>query len=173
MPCLALLTACGAARAEDLVITRADFPLEVGDRRTLSLANAEGRALAEIRIATIGRRTLGGTTLFRNSFIIGSTRGRDGWTAIDERECATYSSFDAKRPTWKCPFPLRAGQTYEYEGEAGPVRARVEGPEEIEVPAGKFTCLVCVEEREEAGERGAQKHWIAPRVGRVKGTRAP
>jgi hypothetical protein len=168
MPCLALLAACGAARAEDLVITRADFPVEVGVKRTMSLANAEGRALAEIRIATIGRRILGETTLFREAVVFGQMRVRDTWVAVSDRECATYSSFDAKRPEWKCPFPLRAGQAYEYEGETGPVRVRVEGPEEIEVPGGKFTCLVCVEVKEVDGERRTQKHWIAPRAGRVK-----
>jgi hypothetical protein len=48
------------------------------------------------------------------------------------------------------------------------VAGRVEGPVEIEVPAGKFRCLVCVEECERDGERWTQKCWVAPRVGRVK-----
>ncbi len=57
---------------------------------------------------------------------------------------------------------------YEYESANGAVRARIEGPEEVTVPAGTFTCLVCVDEREDKGRRWTDKRWLAPRVGTAK-----
>ncbi|MHC4251712.1 MAG: hypothetical protein ACYS9X_21535, partial [Planctomycetota bacterium] len=168
VPCLALLVVCASARAEELVVTRADVPAEVGARTTLAMMSPEGRRLVEFKLATIGRRTLGKATLLRESVVVGQTRVRDSWVALSDREYATYSSFGAKHPTWKCPLPLRAGLTYEYESDTGPARARVGGPEEIEVPAGRFNCLVCVEEREVDGKRTKQKRWIARGVGGVK-----
>lgn len=151
------------------MITSKDFPVEVGTRTTLAITSADGQPRGELKLAIIGRRALGKTTLFRESVVFGQMRVRDSWLARSDEEFARYSSFGAEHPSWKCRLPLKAGLTYEYQSDAGRARVRVEGPEEIEVPAGKFNCLVCVEEREEAdGTRRKQKQWVAPRVGVVK-----
>jgi len=167
--CIALAVVCGATRAEELVITSADFPVEVGTRTTIAISSAAGQPVGQVKLAVIGRRALGKTTLFREAVTFGPMRVRDSWFSRSDEEYASYSSFGAEHPSWKCRLPLKAGSTYEYRSDSGPARVRVEGPEEIEVPAGKFKCLVCVEERREAdGARREQKTWVAPGVGFVK-----
>ena len=150
------------------MITSADIPVEVGTRTTLAITSADGRPAGQLKLAIIGRRALGETTLFRQSVIFGQMRVRDSWLSRSDEEYASYSSFGAEHPSWKYRLPLKAGLTYEYQSDSGLARVRVEGPEEIEVPAGKFNCLVCVEEREADGRRWTQKYWVAPRVGIVK-----
>jgi len=168
--CFALLLGWAAARAGELVITSKDFAIEVGSRATLAVATVDGQPRGRLKFAIIGKRTVGKATLFREAVAFGQMRVRDSWLVKSEDEFAIYSSFGAPHPSWKCPLPLKKGLTYEYVSESGKVRARVEAQEEIEVPAGKFTCLVCVEEREADGKRWTQKSWVAPRIGGVKFT---
>ncbi len=167
--CIALAVFCGATRAEELVITSADFPVEVGTRTTIAITSAAGQPVGQVKLAVIGRRALGKTTLFREAVTFGQMRVRDSWLSKSDDEIAGYSSFGAEHPSWKCRLPLKAGLTYEYRSDSGLARVRVEGPVEIEVPAGKFNCLVCVEERQEAdGTRRKQTLWVAPGVGIAK-----
>jgi len=71
-------------------------------------------------------------------------------------------------PIFKYPLPLKKGLTFEYQSTRGTVRARVEGPVALATPAGKFTCLLIVEDHEDGEERWQQKLWVAPGVGHVK-----
>ena len=135
----------------------------------MAIASAAGQPVGHIKVAAIGRRALGKTTLFREAVTFGPMRVRDSWFSTSDEEVASYSSFGSEHPSWKCRLPLEAGSTYEYRSDSGLARVRVEGPEEIKVPAGKFNCLVCVEERRDAdGARRELKLWIAPGVGFVK-----
>lgn len=165
--CLALAGA-GAAGAGELVIEAKDFPVDVGRRASYQIANAEGQQVAQVRAAIVGQRRLGDVTLAREAVLFGTMRVPDGWIAVGPDRVALYPSFGAELPTWACPMPLKAGKTYEYEAATGPVRGRVEGPETIEVPAGRFTCLVWTERRQEDGVERVRKNWIAPGVGTVK-----
>ncbi|MHC4201202.1 MAG: hypothetical protein ACYSU0_14525, partial [Planctomycetota bacterium] len=116
--CVALVVVCGATRAEELLITSADFPVEVGTRTTIAIATAAGQQVGQIKLAVIGKRALGKTTLFREAVTFGQMRVRDSWLSKSDEEVAGYSSFGAKHPSWKCPFPLKAGLTYEYQSES-------------------------------------------------------
>lgn len=166
--CLALLVGWAAARAGELVITSKDVAREVGDRARFALAAADGNPRPDVRYVIIGRRTVGPRTLLREVVFIGPMRVAGSWIATSEAEHAFYSSFDAPRPRLKYPLPLKKGLTYQYESARGKVRARVEGPVAVEVPAGKFECLLIVEDHEDGEERWQQKLWLAPRVGPVK-----
>ena len=170
MACFLLVAACTMSRAGELVITSQDIPIEVGRRSTAVLTTLDGQPRGQITFAIVGKMQLGKVTLYREAVRFGQMRVADGWSTKSDSEAASYSRFGAPHPALKIPLPLKTGMTYEYQSETGKVRARVEGPEEITVPAGKFTCLVCVEEREADGKRRIQKTWIAPKHGGVKFT---
>jgi len=161
--CLMIVLAQTGASAGELVISAADFPLEVGRRATYQIATG-GQARAELRSAVVAARRVGKVLLVRESVLLGTMQVPGSWVERGEDYVAFTPGFGAERPSWRYPMPLKKGLEYEYEAITGKVKGRVGGPETIEVPAGKYACLVCVEERAE----GTRKHWIAPGVGVVK-----
>ncbi|MFW6161364.1 MAG: hypothetical protein ACODAJ_01265 [Planctomycetota bacterium] len=165
--CVTMLLA-SAAGGGGLVVTAKDLPMAVGRRMTYSLATPAGQQFAEMRMAVIGRRTVGENTLYREAARFGAIRIPDFWVAVADDGLAVYDSFGAARPVDRHPLPLKKGMTFDYESTRGQVEARVEGPEEVEVPAGKFTCLVIVREREADGRQQTEKEWLAPGAGTVK-----
>jgi hypothetical protein len=167
--CAAALVA-RAARGGELVITANDLPLGIGQRMTYSLATPAGQQVGELRMAIVGRRTVGESTLYREAARFGAIRIPDFWVAVGDDGLVFYDSFGAARPVDRHPLPLKKGMTFEYESTRGKVRARVEGPEAVEVAAGKFTCLAIVREREADGQQQIEKEWMAPGAGTVKAT---
>jgi hypothetical protein len=165
--CLAMLVGCTAIAGE-LVITSKDIPFEVGYKVHYAVATADPDGPTEIDFITIGKRTVGPRTLFRMALPMGEIRLADQWIAIGDAELAVYNSFDDRLPAFKYPLPLKKGLNFEYEAVLGKVRAKVEGPVTVDTPAGKFECLLIVEERENGAKRWQQKLWLAPGVGHVK-----
>ena len=168
--CLAALAACSAASGGEVVITADKLPMAVGQRWTYSIATPDGQPAGELGLAVIGRRTVGDTTLYREAARFGAMRIGSFWIAVGDAGFASYDSFGAALPDSKCPLPLKRGMAFEFESTKGKVRARVAGAEAVEVPAGKFTCLVIVREREAGGRKQTEKEWMAPGVGTVKAT---
>ncbi len=162
--CLAIALAQVGASAGEVVITAADFPLEVGRRATYQIATVGGEPRGQLRSAVVGAHRVGKVVLARESVLLGTIQVPGSWVEKGEGHVAFYPGFGAERPSWRYPLPLKKGLEYEYEAVTGNAKGRVEGPEAVEVPAGKYTCLVCVEERAE----GTRKNWIAPGVGIVK-----
>lgn len=66
------------------------------------------------------------------------------------------------------PLPQRVGQTFEVTVLGGRVKARVEGVEEVRVPAGTYRCLLLVEHVETQDRLVEVRVWMAPKVGTVK-----
>ncbi|MFC1805437.1 hypothetical protein ACFL09_00460 [Planctomycetota bacterium] len=161
--CLAIALAQVGASAGELVISAADFPLEVGRRATYQIVTG-GEPRAELRAALVGARRVGKVLLVRESVLLGTMQVPGSWIEKGEGHVAFYPSFGAELPSWRYPMPLKKGLEYEYEAVTGQVKGRVEGPDTVGVPAGKHTCLVVVEERAE----GTRKFWIAPGVGIVR-----
>jgi len=70
-------------------------------------------------------------------------------------------------PRWVLKLPHRPGQTWD-DGAAGrPTRMSAHGPEEVEVPAGRFRVLR-VEYLWPGDAEPTLTEWLAPGVGRVK-----
>jgi len=161
--CLAIALAHVGAAAGELVITAADLPLEVGRRATYQIA-VGGEVRAELRSALVGARRIGKAMLMREAVLFGTMQVPGSWVEKTDDHIAFYPAFGAERPAWRYPLPLKIGLEYEYEAVTGKAKGLVGGPETVEVPAGKYTCLMCVEERAE----GTRTLWIAPGVGIVK-----
>lgn len=164
---LAALALARLAGAGELVLNRGDLSLAVGQRSTLAVTNAQGEARGSIRWALVDRRTVGDTELYHEVLALESF-SIDLWVSVSDHELAIYSSLAARVPARRFPFPLKAGMSYEYQAETAKVKARVEGPVDVTVPAGKYTCLVIAEERSAAGKTWTEKWWLAPEVGTVK-----
>jgi len=154
----------------EVVITAKDLPLEIGQRMTYTLATPAGEPFGELGLALVGRRTVGGNTLYRQAVRFGAMRVGDVWVAVGDDGLVSYDSFGATLPQNKYPLPLKEGMAFDYESARGKVRARVVGTEAVEVPAGKFACLAIEREREADGEKTTEKEWIAPGIGTVKVT---
>jgi len=167
--CAAALLA-GAAGAGEIVVTADGLPLAVGQRWTYAIATPDGQPAGELGVAIIGERTVGGNTVYREAARFGTMRIHDFWVAVGDVGLVFYSSLGAALPEDKCPLPLKEGMTFEYESTKGKVRARVVGTEAVEVPAGKFTCLVIERQREANGQKQTEKEWMAPDAGTVKAT---
>ena len=167
--CCALL-GCGAASlaADALIVTSKDFPIAIGRRLTYDFVSADGKQRGQFESVLYGKVTLGTVTLYREAAVAGGNRLPDNNVVKAERAVAFYPFAGGENPFLRIPFPLKPGMTYEYALPNGKARARVEGPVAVTVPAGKFTCLLCVEEREAEGERWEQRYWIAPGTGTVK-----
>jgi len=173
LPALALwfsVFGCSVSRGGEIVVTAADFSLEVGTRLTFAIERADGTPGGQLTYALTGERTVGGHRLFREPVFFKQMQPRDTWLVVTDNAMTTYASLGAKLPTWECRLPVKKGATHEYDSAHGRVTARVEGPEDVEVPAGKFTCLVWVEEHVEGGRRWTQKTWFAPGAGTVQFT---
>ena len=167
---VALGAAVTASRGGEVVITADSLPMAVGQRWTYTIATPDGQAIGELGLAIVGRRTVGANTLYREAARFGEMRINDLWIAVGDVGLVFYDSFGATLPDNKHPLPLKNGMAFEYESTKGKVRARVVGTEAVEVPAGKFTCLVIEREREAEGKKKTEKEWMAPGIGTVKAT---
>ena len=166
---LVLLGGAVCWAAPDIVIRGDDF-VEVGRKTTLAFVSADGATLATMRWALIGRTTLGKLSVYRQATFINDRRVEDIYATVTDQEIAAYRPCGGPAPDWKVRLPLRKGMAYAYQSSMGKVKTRVEGPEEIEVPAGKFTCLVYIQELESEGRKRVWREWFAPGVGTVKFT---
>jgi len=151
-----------------VVITADNLPMAVGQRRMFTVATPAGQQVGELGLTIIGRRTVGANTLYRHALRFGAMRIHDVWIAVGDAGVVSYDSFGATLPDNQYPLPLKEGMAFEYESTKGKVRARVVGTEAVEVPAGKFACLVIVREKEAGGRKKTEKEWMAPGVGMVK-----
>ena len=158
-----------ATRARtEMVIRREDFHLEVGTKETFRFQPA--RSVAGIAQYVLAEKLPSSTaTVFRQSVKFDGNNLPDLLVSVSED---AISARTADLPPTQLlvhwPLPLRAGQTYEYTSPAGRITARVEGPEEVTVPAGTFRCLVCVEQVHAQDRQWENRIWHAPNTGVVK-----
>jgi predicted component of type VI protein secretion system len=159
-----------AGAGQELVIRKEDFKFaagfkEVFERVPRDAAGARGHSEYIIH----SQSQSGGTTLFPRA-----ARGPDGKTeeqllTLSQEGLSLYPTPTLTGlPMAHVPLPLRVGQTFDFAILAGRVRARVEGVEEITVPAGTYRCLVFVEQIDMPDRRGEARVWMAPNVGTVK-----
>ena len=165
---LALGVGVTASRGGELVITAKDLTGEVGRRQTFVITMPEGQPMGELATAVIGKRMVGKGVLYREAVRFGQMRLQDVWVSVSDDGLVIRDSFGGSLPVDRCPLPLKTGMTFEYDSVKGKARVRVEGPETVETPAGKFTCLVIVREREADGKRTTQKEWVTAGAGTVK-----
>ncbi|NQT87302.1 hypothetical protein HQ560_11090, partial [bacterium] len=173
LPALALwfsVFGCSVSRGGEIVVTAADFSLEVGTRLTFAIERADGTPGGQLTYALTGERAVGGHRVLRQPVFFKQMTPRDTWLTITDNLVATYPSLSAKLPMWECRLPVTKATTHTYDSVNGPVTVRVEGPEDVEVPAGKFTCLVCVETWMQGDVRKTRKAWYTPGTGLVQNT---
>ena len=166
--CVATLLACAVARGGEVVITAKDLTGEVGRRQTYAITTPEGQPAGELATAVIGKRMVGKGVLYREAVRFGQMRLQDAWVSVAEDGLVIRDSFGGSLPVDRCPLPLKTGMTFEYDSVKGKARVRVEGPETVETPAGEFTCLVIVRERDAEGKRTTQREWVTAGAGMVK-----
>jgi len=156
---------------DPVVITAENLSLEVGGTRRYAIAAPDGRRVAQMDMALLGKRKVGDTTLCRAAVRFGTTRVNDVWITVGKDGYAVFGSLGAELPLTTHPLPLKEGMTFEYESPQGHVKARVVGTEVVEVPVGKFACLK-VETRHRLGDREVTRtSWLAPVLGVVKEVR--
>ena len=165
---LALALSAAMAGAGQLVLTHEDFPIEVGTRTALDIRAADGEARGRVEFAIVAKMQVGQATLFRQAQRLGAMELEDAWLVRDREHLALFNAFGAPRPMWELRLPIKKGDRYVYESPTAKVQVHAEGQEEIETPAGKFTCLVLAQEQEHGGERLRHKNWVAPKRGLVK-----
>jgi len=151
-----------------VVVTAESLNFPVGGRRTFAFARPDGEATGELDLALVGTQQVGDNTLSRVAVRFGATRINDLWIAVGADGHAVYDAFGADLPQSRYPLPLKEGMSFEYESTGGKVRARVARTEAVQVPAGKFACLVLEREREANGRKEIIREWIAPALGTVK-----
>jgi hypothetical protein len=153
----------------ELTITSEDFPLYEGMKSTFSVSFCDGIA-REVTIEVCDEVPLGDVTIYKNAYALDGKRavGVGEYVKKSKESLERYSLTGGQLPQVMIRFPLAKGTTYEYQSTYGKAKAWVEGQEEVNTPAGKFMCLVFVQEMERAGTPARIKHWIAPGLGVVK-----
>jgi len=154
-----------------VVLTAESQALSVGHRRTYAIITPDGKTIAHADMAIIGKRTVGGNTLYRTAVRVGGGRRPDVWLSVGDDGFAFYDTFGITVPGDKHPLPLEEGMAFEYESTEGKVDARVMGTEAVEVPAGKFACLKIESTHREGDGKWTRTSWVAPGIGTVKDVR--
>lgn len=154
----------------ELTITSEDCPLTKGMKFISSLSGCDG-ITREITTEVCDEIPLGDITLYKLAYTFDGKGNIVYYAKKTKESYEYYSSAGGQLPEEVIRFPITKGLAYEYQNPYGKVKVRVEGPEEVNTPAGKFTCLVLVSDMEIDGNTITRKSWIAPGLGYVRGTR--
>lgn len=155
----------------NVVITAESQAMSVGHRRTYAITTPDGKPVAKVDMAIIGKHTVGGNTLYRAADRLGTRRGDGFWLAVGDDGFFFYDAFGMALPGSHYPLPLKEGMAFEYESTRGKVSARVVRTEAVEVPAGKFACLAIESTHDVEGKKVTRTSWVAPGIGTVKEVR--
>ena len=154
-----------------VVVTAEDQARPVGDRWTYAVTTPDGKPVGKLDVAIVGRHTVGANTLHRAAVRFGAQRRPDYWFAVGDGGYFHFDAFGATQLGDHFPLPLKEGMAFAYESTQGKVSARVVATEAVEVPAGKFACLVVESKYMVDGEERTRTSWVAPGVGTVKHVR--
>jgi len=151
----------------ELTITSEDFPLAKGVKFTSSLCGCDGNT-REVTSEVCDEIPLGDITLYKLARIVNGKSEAIGYTKKRKESLEYYPPAGGQLPGEIIRFPLVKGSAYEYQNPYVKVKVRVEGPEEVNTPAGRFTCLVLVSDMERDGNTITRKSWVAPGLGSVR-----
>lgn len=152
----------------EMVIRREDFHLDVGTKETWRF-QPTGSAAGVAEYVLVEKLPSSTAAVFRQTVKFNGNNLPDMLVSVSEDAISARAPDQPQTQLllhWQ--LPLRAGQTYEYTSPAGRITARIEGPEEVTVPAGTFRCLVCVEQVHAQDQQWENRVWLAPTTGAVK-----
>jgi hypothetical protein len=153
----------------ELTITSENFPLAKGMKSTWAITGCDGND-REITTEVSDEIPLGDITIYKLAYIVNGKNEAMGYAKKHKDSLEYYPPAGGQLPGEIIRFPLVKGLAYEYQNSRGKVKVRVEGPEEVNTPAGRFTCLVLVNNMERDSNTVTRKNWIAPGFGSVKST---
>jgi len=151
----------------ELTITSDDFALAKGLKTIWSMCGCDGTVL-ETTTEVCDEIQLGDITIYKFARIVDGKSEPSGYAKKSKEALEFYPLTGGQMPGGIIRFPLVKGKAYEYQNIRGKVKMRVEGQEEVNVPAGKFMCLVIVQETAKDGNTVTGKSWIAPGFGIVR-----
>jgi hypothetical protein len=151
----------------ELTITSENFPLAKGMKSTWAITGCDGND-REITTEVSDEIPLGDITIYKLAYIVNGKNEAMGYAKKHKDSLEYYPPAGGQLPGEIIRFPLVKGLAYEYQNSRGKVKVRVEGPEEVNTPAGRFTCLVLVNNMERDSNTVTRKNWIAPGFGSVK-----
>jgi len=150
--------------AQELTIGQEDMAQEVGSRKTYHFVGPEGqRQVAETAI--VGRKLASKAVILREVLTFDGRDSGGLLEVVSPARAICYDAVSGELPNWEMPLPLRSGSTWTCDSSQGPIRCRVEGPEQVTVPAGTYTCLVLNMEHRDGS---SVRYWFAPKVAAVK-----